>query len=326
MCSLTSIISTGSYVPENVIKNNELGQFPANAIPLIEKKTGVKERRFADKSQCTSDLAIEAANRCLEKVHFKPDELDVIILATSSPDRMQPATATRVQMEIGADRAYAFDINSVCSGGIYAIHIADSLIKSGSCENILVVASEMYSKYLNPTDFSTYPYFGDGAGAVLVSENQDSAQLTYTSLGSDGSGQDVIQIPAGGTMMPFYDVQNQKDIYFKMRGKEVYEFVIEKGTEIVNKLIQDTGINKNQIKFVISHQANINLIRKLSDRTGIDYDKWFVNLDRYGNTAGASVFIGLDELLESKKLENNDMVILVAFGGGFSWGAALIKM
>lgn len=326
MFTKTKILSTGSYLPENVIENNQLNLFPASAIPLIEQKTGVKSRRFADKSQCTSDLAVNAGIRCLEKAQFEPQNLDAIILATSSPDRIQPATATRVQAKIGARKAFAFDINAVCSGGIFALYVADSLIRAGFCENALVVASEIYSKYLNPADFSTYPYFGDGAGAVLLSGGRDnSTGIIHTILKTDGSGDDIIQIPAGGTMLPFSEVKNQKDIYFKMRGKEVYQFAVSKGTEVVNQLIEATGISKKQVKFVVPHQANINIIKELSERLGIAYHRFFVNLDKYGNVAAASVFIALDELIESGKVEKGDVIILVAFGGGLSWGATLIR-
>lgn len=326
MYSKVKILSTGSYLPENVIENSQLDQFPASAIPLIEQKTGVKSRRFADKSQCTSDLAINAGVRCLKKAQFDPRDLDVIVLATSSPDRIQPATATRVQAKMGASRAYAFDVNSVCSGGVFALHVADSLIKAGHCDNALVVASEVYSRHLNPADFSTYPYFGDGAGALLLSGGQnDNAGVIRTILRSDGSGHDVIQIPAGGTMLPFSEVKDRRDFYFRMRGKEVYQFVVSRGTEIINELIEVTGTSKDRIEFVIPHQANVNMIKELSRRLDIEYDRFFVNLDRYGNTAGASVLIALDELMASGKVGDGDAVILAAFGGGLSWAASLIR-
>ena len=321
------IISTGSFVPDKIVTNEDLiSQFPANSIPLIEQKTGVKERRFADDSQCTSDLAIQAAIRCIEKIQFNPEYIDALILSTSSPDRIQPATATRVQKEIGTQKAFAFDINSVCSGGVYALHIAHSLIKAGLCKNILVVAADVYSKYLNPKDFSTFPYFGDGAGAVLLSAVYDNIGIMHTILKTDGSGADLLQVPAGGTMLPYSRIENQNDLYFKMHGKEVYKFAVTKGAEIVEELINDTGLTKDQVKFIIPHQASINIIKELSNRLDIKYDKFFVNLDKYGNTASASVFIGLDELIESGKVRAGDLVILVAFGGGLSWGATLVKL
>ncbi len=323
----SKIVSTGSYVPENVVANDELTNFPKISIPLIEQKTGVKVRRFAEENQSTSDLAFLAAKSCLEKAPIKPCEIEAIILATSSPDRIQPATATRVQHLIGAINAFAFDINSVCSGGIFALYGADSMIRAGFCKNVLVVGAEIYSRYLNPKDFSTYPYFGDGAGAVLLSaaSGMDSG-IIHSILHSDGSGADTIQVPGGGTMLPGYRIKNHNDFYFRMYGKQVYEFAINKGVEVVNEILTVTGIRKEQIKFIIPHQANINIIKELSARLDFDYDKFVVNVDKYGNTAAASTLIGLDELIKSKKAASNDLIMLVVFGGGLSWGTTLIRL
>ena len=321
------ILATGSYIPDNVITNEALTQFPAQLVPLIEQKTGVRSRSHANSSQCTSDLAIAASSRCLAKANFDPRHLDAIILATSSPDRVQPATASRVQSEIGALNAFAFDINAVCSGGVFALHVADAFIKAGFYKNILVVAAEIYSRFLDPSDFSTYPYFGDGAGAVLLvaSENTDKG-IVKSLLKTDGSGADIIQVPAGGSMLPFNQLKNPKDLYFKMVGKAVFDFAITRGTEIIQEIIKEAQIDKDQLCFIIPHQANLNIIKELSSRLDINFNKFFTNLERYGNTAAASVLIGLDELMDSGKIRNNDMVLLVAFGGGFSWGSNLIIM
>ena len=320
------IISTGKYLPEKIISNDDLKQFPKALIPLIEEKTGVKARRFVNEGQCTSDIAILAADNCLKKIDFDPSRIDAIILATSSPDRVQPATATRVQHRLGATKACAFDINSVCAGGVYALSVADSFIKAGFYQNILVIAAEVYSKFLNPADFSTYPYFGDGAGALLLSgqDNTDKG-IINSILKTEGSKADIIQVPAGGTMIPFTELKNPKDIYFKMVGREVLNFAINKGAEIIKELI---AINKKKIqdiKYIIPHQANTNIIKAIALELGIEVNKLFINLDKYGNTAAASVLIALDELVESSLIEEGDLIILVAFGGGLSWGASLIR-
>lgn len=174
----TVILSTGSYVPAKIVSNAELVQFPASALPLIEAKTGIRSRHYAAPDECTSDLAINAARRCLEKAGVAAQQLDAIIVATSSPDRIQPATATRVQHELGAVRAFAFDINSVCSGAVYGIYLADMMVRSGTCRHGLVIGAEVYSRFLNPEDFSTYPYFGDGAGAVLFGASDNAARTS----------------------------------------------------------------------------------------------------------------------------------------------------
>lgn len=320
------ILATGSYVPDNIVDNSSLTQFPASFLPLIEQKTGVKSRRFAAPDQCTSDLAVEASNRCLKKANLAPEQVEAIILTTSSPDRIQPATATRVQHKIGAHHAYAFDLNSVCSGGVFALKVADSLIKDGSAKHVLVVAAEIYSKYLDPKDFSTFPYFGDGAGAILLSgaANTDRG-LISSLLKSDGSKADAIQVPAGGTMLPYSQLKNPKDIYFKMVGRDIFDFAVTRGSEIVNDLLAAAGIDKKDIAFIVAHQANMNILTELSSRIDVSLDKFMINLDKYGNIAAASVFIALDELLESGKVKEGDLLLLVAFGGGLSWGATLIR-
>ena len=319
------VVATGAYLPERVVTNAALTQFPASALPLIEEKTGVRERRHAEESQCTSDLGVEAARQCLDRARIDPGSIDVLVLATSSPDRIQPATATRVQEAIGARRAFAFDVNSVCAGAVFAMHVADALIRSGSARTALVVASEVYSRHLNPKDFGTFPFFGDGAGAVLLAPTDGEAGIVGSLLGSDGSKDHVIQIPAGGTMLPYSRMTNPTDRYFKMRGKEVYDFAVTQGSAVVEELMQRHGLTREQVRFVIPHQANANVIRDLAARLGIGLDRFIVNLDRYGNTAAASVLIGLDELWQSGRLTDGDNVIVVAFGGGLSWGATLIR-
>ena len=327
MHNRSEIISTGSFLPNNIIYNNELNNVSISLADLIEQKTGVKARRFADDSQSTSDLAILAAKSCLTKVNFDPKKLDGVIVATSSPDRIQPATATRVQYQLGACNAFAFDINSVCSGGVFALTVGDAYIKTGAYKNILIIASEIYSRYLDKTDFSTYPYFGDGAGAILLSRtNNTNKGIICSILKTDGSKADVIQIPAGGTILPYEKLTNPKDIYFKMIGREVLDFAINKGSEIIEEILQITNINKEEIRYIIPHQANINIINQISEKTKISLNKFVINLDKYGNTAAASIFIGFDEILSTNNVKTGEIILLVAFGGGLSWGASLLRV
>jgi 3-oxoacyl-[acyl-carrier-protein] synthase-3 len=310
------------------VSNAELTQFPSSSLPLIQQKTGISSRRRARADQCTSDLAIEAARACLAKVGMRPDDVDGIILATSSPDRLQPATATRVQHEIGAHSAFAFDVNSVCSGGVFALSVADSMIRAGSASRMLVIAAEMYSRFLNPSDFSTFPYFGDGAGAVLLEAVPDSspASIGVAILRTDGSGNRTIEIPAGGSMMPGPGTIDPRNFYFKMAGKDVYAFAVEKGSEVVMEVLAKASIPIGDIRAVISHQANINILKEISNRTKLPMDRFFVNLDRLGNTAAASVFIALDEARETGFVSAGDSLLLVAFGGGLSWAACAITL
>jgi 3-oxoacyl-[acyl-carrier-protein] synthase III len=321
------ILSTGSFLPEKIISNEDLAQFSPEARKLIAEKTGVQTRRHADEAECTSDLAITAARKCLQKVDFLPADIQGIVLSTSSPDRMQPATATRVQHELGAMNAFAFDINSVCSGSSFGITVVDSLIQSGKFESILLIASEMYSKILNSKDFSTYPFFGDGAGAVLFQADAGCSRgVLHSCLGTDGSRSDTICVPGGGTMLPFEKMPGPRSAFFRMRGEEVFAFTMDKGPKIIGRLLEEAGVAMEEVKCFICHQANINILHGIAGLLGIPKEKFFVNLDRYGNTASASVLIALDEAIAQGRLAPGDLVVMATFGGGLSWGANLIRM
>jgi 3-oxoacyl-[acyl-carrier-protein] synthase-3 len=319
--------ATGSYVPDLAIHNEALEQFSNAARLMISQKTGVFCRRHAASGQCTSDLALEAARRCLARTDVAESQVEAIMLSTSSPDRLQPATATRLQYLLGASNAFAFDINSVCSGSTYGIAVAHSLIQSGLCSNLLFIAAEVYSKILNPKDFSTFPYFGDGAGAILFQAQAPSQGGVIKSLlGTDGSGSDTICVPAGGTMLPFGHITDTKSAYFQMKGREVFQFAVEKGAEVISKLLESAGIEAGQVKCFICHQANVNIVLNIAEQLGIDDDRFYMNMFRHGNTASASVLIALDEAITRNIVCPGDLVVTAAFGGGLSWGANLIQL
>ena len=322
------IRSTGSYLPEHTIHNEQLDQFPKTAKMLISQKTGVFCRRHTQPDQCTSDLALEAAKLCLDRTDLQADQIEAIVLSTSSPDRILPATAARLQYLLAAHKAFAFDINAVCSGSTYGIALAQAMIRSGTCSNVLLVAAEAYSKFLNPKDFSTYPYFGDGAGAVLFSAggNGNSRGVVHSILRTDGSGSDTICIPGGGTMLPFGRIEDSKATYFQMKGREVFDFAVTKGAEVIRQLLDQTDLKSENIKCFICHQANANIILQIAQKLGIDEEKFYINLFRYGNTASASVIIALDEALVRGIITSGDLVVTAAFGGGLSWGANLISI
>lgn len=320
------IMSTGSYLPGKIIHNESFEQFPDSAKVLISQKTGVFSRRAAEEDQCTSDLAVLAARKCLARIGFPPEKVAGIVVSTSSPDRIQPATATRVQHLLGAVNAFAFDINSVCSGSTYGIALADALIRSGQCDNLLFVAAEVYSKILNKSDFTTYPYFGDGAGALFFQPTDTPAGVQHSILKTDGGGNDIISVPGGGTMTPFERMENPKDAYFRMKGKTVFEFAVSKGADIIRELTDAAGVALPEIRCLICHQANVNIIIKIAETLEIDIGRFYLNLFRYGNTASASVPIALDEAIIRGHLEPGDLAATVAFGGGLSWGANLIRL
>lgn len=320
------ISSTGCYLPDNIITNADLTQFSEEARDLVRVKTGILSRRVAPENKCTSDLAVEAARHCLEKISFSPENVEAVILSTSSPDRMQPATATRVQYLLGTGNAFAFDINSVCSGSTFGIALADSLIRSGSVNNVLLIAAEMYSKILNQKDYSTYPYFGDGAGAILFKSGSDGAGVLHSRLKTDGSKHDTIRVPGGGSMLPFEKMTSPKLAYFKMKGEEVFSFATDKAPEIIKQTAREAGVDLHDIRCFICHQANINILNRIADALAISREHFFVNLHKYGNTASSSVLIALDEAIAEGVIVKGNLIMTVAFGGGLSWGANLIRL
>lgn len=321
----TIITATASYLPENVVPNDRLTQFPAGSIPRIAEKTGVLSRRIAPEHSCTSDLAIEAGRACLRKAKFPPEKVQGIVLSTSSPDCVQPPTAARAQAGLGVPQAFAFDMNSVCSGSTYGICVADALIRSGRFENILFIAAEMYSKILNPNDFGTAPYFGDGAGAILFEAGDSGRGVLHSCLGTDGHMSGELGVFGGGTLNPFARLSNPNSIYLKMNGRAIREFALKRGPEIVKRLASETGVSLDEVDCFICHQANVNILRELSADLHVSFEKFFVNLDRYGNTASASVVIALDEAIEAGVIGEGSLVVTVAFGGGLSYGANLIR-
>ncbi|MGC8492223.1 MAG: 3-oxoacyl-ACP synthase III family protein [Syntrophobacteraceae bacterium] len=319
------ITATASYLPENVVRNEQLTQFPAGSIPRIAQKTGVLSRRIAPEEACTSDLAIEAGRSCLVKANFPPEKVQGVLLSTSSPDCVQPATAARAQAGLGVPQAFAFDMNSVCSGSTFGICVADCLIRSGRFENILFIAAEMYSKILNPNDFGTAPYFGDGAGAILFEASESKKGVLHSCLGTDGHMNGEVGVFGGGTLNPFHRLSNPNAIYLKMNGRAIKEFALRRGAEIVRRLCREAGVGLGQIDCFICHQANVNILRELAAVLEVPFEKFFVNLDRYGNTASASVVIALDEAIAAGMIGEGSLVATVAFGGGLSYGANLIR-
>lgn len=323
----TAILATGAYLPERVVPNEALTQFPAATLPMIAEKTGIAARRYAAPDQFTSDLGANAARQCLERAGVPAESVDAILLATSSPDRVQPATATRVQDLIGARNAYAFDVNSVCSGALFALNMADALVRSGGAERVLVIASELYSRtLLNPRDFSTCAVLGDGAGALLVGPGEAGRGILGSRLHSDGSGADLIQVPAGGTMLPYSKMERQQDQYFLMRGRDVMDFAGTRGVAVVEELLAAYDIDRKDVAFVVPHQANVTVLQEIANKLAIPFSKFAVTLDRYGNTAAASVLIAFDDLMTSGRAKPGDLIVLVAFGGGLSWAATLVRL
>ncbi len=322
------VAGTGYYVPACSLTNQELidryGLDTTDA--WIVEKTGIRERRVAGPDETTSTLGARAGLRALEAAGVAPEELDAVLVATSSPDMMQPPTACLVQSELGARRALACDVGAVCSGFIYALVMGAGLLTTRpDLSSVLVVGAETYSRILDYTDRSTCIFFGDGAGAVVLQRTASPGLLSYT-LGADGSRAPVIGVPAGGVASPAYAAAvAYGHQYFRMEGRQVWDFVSETLPHIVDELVTRAALHVEDVDLFIPHQANAVLLRHALALADVPAERVFLNVDRYANTAGASVPIALAEAAQQGLLQPGQRVALAAFGGGLTWGGVLLQ-
>jgi 3-oxoacyl-[acyl-carrier-protein] synthase-3 len=292
----------------------------------IRTRTGICERRISDENTATSDIATTAALRALKNANLKPEDIDLIMVATVTPDMAFPSTACLVQKNIGALNAAAFDLEAACSGFLYGLTIADSFIKTGDYKNILVIGAETLTKIVDFTDRNTCVIFGDGAGAAVVSDVQEGYGILSTYIGADGRGGHLLSVPAGGSRIPtsMESVQNRQH-YVKMDGKEVFKFAVKIMGDAAEKALEKCGLDKEDIDYLIPHQANMRIIDASVKRLKISCEKVYINLDKYGNISAASIAIAIDEASRKGLLKDGDIVVLVGFGGGLTWGSAVLK-
>jgi 3-oxoacyl-[acyl-carrier-protein] synthase-3 len=320
------IAGIGSYVPEKVITNEDLSKLVDTSDEWIVQRTGIRERRIVDDNTSTSDIATIAARRALQDGEILPEEIDLILVATVTPDMAFPSTACIVQKNIGAVNAAAFDISVGCAGFIYGLSIGVSFIKSGAYKKVLIIGAETLSKIVNWQDRSTCILFGDGAGACILERCEDGFGFLAFDLGADGTGGDLLTMPAGGSRLPasFETVSNNLHT-IKMDGQEVFKFAVRIIEKTSVNLLNKANIALDEIDYLVPHQANIRIIEAASKKLKLSGDKVYVNLDRYGNMSSASIPVALDEAYKNSLLNKGDMVLLVAFGAGLSWGSTLIK-
>lgn len=324
-----TIAGTGSYLPERVLTNNDVISI-ANintSDEWIRKRVGVVERRFAADDEATSDLGLKAARRALDAADVRPEQLGMIALATTVPDRIFPGTACIVQGKIGAPNAMAFDLPVMCTGTVYALDIARRYIEDGTMEYALVIGSEVYSRMLDFTDRSSCIYFGDGAGAMVVGRAPaDEPGILTSYVQTDGTGYETITAVAGGTRMPASIETVEHGLhYFQMKPKGVWEFATRAFPRAVRTALERADLTVDDVDFLIAHQANINIIKYGMDALGIPMSKTYTTLERYGNTSGASVAITLDEANRKGLIRRGDLVMLVGFGGGLAWGSVVLR-
>ena len=308
------------------MSNEDWMEYVDTSDEWITTKTGMKKRRIASSNVCTSDLAVEACRQALDNAKLKPRDIDLIILATSSPDVPLSSTAGIIQDKLGCTDCAAFDINAVCAGWVHALDIGSRYVGTNDYRNVLVVGSEIYSRILNWKDRATCVLFGDGAGAAVLSEVKEGKGIISSWLMSDGSGSSVIEIPAGGVRKPFdSDEFVEGEQYFHMDGRAVWNFAIDAFPQAVNESLRRAGKSIEDVDLVIPHQANINIIKTGMEKLGLGMDKTYTNLHKYGNTAGASVPIAMKEAMEKGLINDGDLVVTAAFGGGLAWGANVIQ-
>ena len=321
-----SIISVGSYVPEKVITNADLEKMVETSDEWITTRTGIKERRIAAETEYTSDMAAKAALLAMQRGNITADQIDLIIVATITPDMMFPATACLVQNKIGARRSAAFDVEAACSGFIYALEIGQQFIMSRTYETVLVVGAEKLSTIVDWKDRNTCVLFGDGAGAAILQHRTDAHGLLTACMGAEGDKAELLCMPGGGSRCPATPESVAGGLHFlRMDGKETFKNAVTAMLTAGKEALRRCEIDISQIKCVIPHQANRRIIDAVGERLGVQPDQVFVNLDKYGNTSAASVAIALDEAVQQGRIQRGDLVLLVVFGAGLTWAAAVIE-
>jgi len=320
-----TITGWGKYLPPNVMTNKDLEKIVDTTDEWIQKRTGIKKRRIADEDTATSDLAIEASQEALEKANLDPEELDLIIVSTVTPDMAFPATACIVQDKIGASNAAAFDLEAGCSGFVYGLSVGAQFIESGLYDNVLVIGAETLSKITDWEDRNTCVLFGDGAGAAVLQATDKGGFLAFD-LGSDGSGANALYMEAGGSAKPAsLETVKNKQHYIRMEGNPVFKFAVKTMKKASLDVLEKAELTTDDIDLLIPHQANTRIIKSARRRLKLDEDEVYVNLPELGNTSSASVAIAMAEAKENGKIKNGDNVLLVAFGAGLTWAAAAIE-
>jgi 3-oxoacyl-[acyl-carrier-protein] synthase-3 len=321
-----SITGVGAYVPAKVLTNFELAAMVDTSDEWITTRTGIKERRIAAKDEFTSDLASKAAQRAMKNAGVTGEQIDLVIVATITPDMVFPSTACLVQQKIGAHRSAAFDLEAACSGFIYGLEIAQQFIMSRTYDTVLVIGAEKLSSIVNWEDRNTCVLFGDGAGAVVLQNRANSHGLLTAVMGADGSKAELLHMPGGGSRCPATAESVAARLHFlRMEGKETFKHAVQAMVSAATETLRRCDVDISKIKCIIPHQANRRIIDAVGERLGARPDQLFVNLDRYGNTSAATVAIGLDEAVSSGRIHRGDLVLLVVFGAGLTWGAALIE-
>jgi 3-oxoacyl-[acyl-carrier-protein] synthase III len=323
--STIRLLATGCCMPEKVLSNTDLEKLVNTSDDWIMSRTGIRERRVVSEGEENSDLAAGAARQALETAGMDPKDVDHIIVCTFTADMLLPSTACAVQDKLGAINASAVDLAAACTGFIYGLSHAAGMILSGQSERVLVIASETLSKVTDYQDRGTCILFGDGAGAAVVDGGEGGHRIGNFFLAADGSGRDILNIPAGGSTHPASaETLANRSHYIKMKGQEVFKFAVTKIMQLIKSAADHDGIAPGDFDLVVPHQVNRRIIRAAVDRLDMHEDQFFMNMEKYGNTSGASVAIALDEAVRSGAVKEGHKILVMAFGGGFTWGSSVI--
>jgi 3-oxoacyl-[acyl-carrier-protein] synthase III len=321
------IVSTGSYVPDKVLTNADLEKMVDTTDEWIVTRTGIRERRITRPDQSASDLAYMAGMRAMEKASLRPEELDAIIVATVTGDYWFPSTSCLLQARYGATRAFCMDVGAGCSGFLYAVQVGRSLISCHLAEKVLVIGVEILTKITDWTERSTCILFGDAAGAAILAPGDEQHRIIGLRLGADGTNASLISLAAGGSREPItHEAIDQGKQFIRMKGNEVFKLGVRGMEDVARQVLEETGVAAEQLALLIPHQANMRIIEATAKRLGLPMEKVYCNIHKYGNTSSASVPLALDEALAEGRLKEGDLVMMVVFGAGLTWGAGLVKL
>ncbi|HEV8142861.1 MAG TPA: beta-ketoacyl-ACP synthase III [Methylomirabilota bacterium] len=320
------IIGTGAYAPQRILTNADLAKMVDTNDAWIQQRSGIRERRIADDKEATSDLAVHAARQALERAKLTPADIDFIVVGTTTPDMFFPTVGNIVQQRLGFRRVGSVDLLAACAGSVYSLSVGSKYIETGKYRRVLCIGAETLSRITDFTDRGTCVLLADAAGAAVLEASEDGSGIIDTDLYSDGQYADLLIMPGGGSRNPATrETVDARMHYARMKGSEVFKVAVRMFVECAETILTRHGLKASDIDLFVPHQANLRIIEAAAKRVGLPMDKVFVNVDRYGNTGAASVFVALEEAVSAGRVKPGDKILLAAFGGGFAWGAVLLQ-